>query len=174
MFCGLVYIVGFIAGYVTHLPLCFTWQTVYRKLLRPFVVIVYNFVPTIFMAVVYYKIGRAVGKQSKHMKRICSDAVRKRHVRNRRIFLVCLSTFLCFGIGNFPIFVWYIFTLAVEYNSIKKYVWMNMQSLCSSATCWFILDKSCCYIASVNTKRDWLICSHVALDKCNVSRLGNK
>ena len=128
MFCGLVYIVGFIAGYVTHLPLSFTWQTVYRKLLRPFVVIVYNFVPTIFMAVVYYKIGRAVGKKSKHMKRICSDAVRKRHVRNRRIFLVCLSTFLCFGIGNFPIFVWYIFTLAVEYNSIKKYVWMN--SLC--------------------------------------------
>ena len=31
-----------------------------------------------------------------------------------------------------------------------------------------------CYIASVNTKRDWLICSHVALDKCNVSRPGNK
>jgi hypothetical protein len=31
-----------------------------------------------------------------------------------------------------------------------------------------------CYIASANTKRDWLICSHVALDKCNVSRPGNK
>ena len=36
------------------------------------------------------------------------------------------------------------------------------------------LNNSCCYIASVNTKRDWLICSHVALDKCNVSRPGNK
>ena len=34
--------------------------------------------------------------------------------------------------------------------------------------------KAGCYIASVNTKRDWLICSHVALDKCNVSRPGNK
>jgi hypothetical protein len=34
--------------------------------------------------------------------------------------------------------------------------------------------KADCYIASVNTKRDWLICSHVALDKCNVSRPGNK
>jgi hypothetical protein len=34
--------------------------------------------------------------------------------------------------------------------------------------------KFYCYIASVNTKRDWLICSHVALDKCNVSRPGNK
>jgi hypothetical protein len=27
-----------------------------------------------------------------------------------------------------------------------------------------------CYIASVNTKRDWLICGHVTSDKCNVSR----
>ena len=35
-------------------------------------------------------------------------------------------------------------------------------------------NKYYCYIASVNTKRDWLICSHVALDKCNVSRPGNK
>ena len=35
-------------------------------------------------------------------------------------------------------------------------------------------DKYDCYIASVNIKRDWLIYSHVALDKCNVSRPGNK
>ena len=27
-----------------------------------------------------------------------------------------------------------------------------------------------CYIASVNTKLDWLICGHVGLHKCNVSR----
>ena len=26
-----------------------------------------------------------------------------------------------------------------------------------------------CYIASAETKRDWLIHGHVALDKCNVS-----
>ena len=36
------------------------------------------------------------------------------------------------------------------------------------------VNNNPCYIASVNTKRDWLICSHVALDKCNVSRPGNK
>ena len=36
------------------------------------------------------------------------------------------------------------------------------------------VNMTFCYIASVNTKRDWLICSHVALDKCNVSRPGNK
>jgi hypothetical protein len=35
-------------------------------------------------------------------------------------------------------------------------------------------NKDICYIASVNTKRDWLICSHVALDECNVSRPRNK
>ena len=28
---------------------------------------------------------------------------------------------------------------------------------------------NCCYIASAETKRDWLIHGHVALDKCNVS-----
>jgi hypothetical protein len=27
-----------------------------------------------------------------------------------------------------------------------------------------------CYIASADTKRDWLICGHVTSDKCNVSR----
>ena len=27
----------------------------------------------------------------------------------------------------------------------------------------------CCYIASAETKRDWLVHGHVALDKCNVS-----
>jgi hypothetical protein len=124
VFCGLVYIVGFIVGYGTHLPFCFVQLNTYRKLLRLFVVIVYNLLPTIFMAVVYYKMGRALFKQSKHMKRVCSDAVRKRHVRDRRIFLVCLSTVLCYGIGNFPISVWYILAIAFDYHSIGKYVWM--------------------------------------------------
>jgi hypothetical protein len=32
-------------------------------------------------------------------------------------------------------------------------------------------NKWYCYIASVNTKRDWLICSHVALDKCEALML---
>jgi hypothetical protein len=33
-----------------------------------------------------------------------------------------------------------------------------------------LVDIMCCYIARVNTKRDWLICVHVTSDKCNVSR----
>jgi hypothetical protein len=28
----------------------------------------------------------------------------------------------------------------------------------------------CIFLYCMNTKRDWLICGHVALDKCNVSR----
>ena len=31
------------------------------------------------------------------------------------------------------------------------------------------VDITVCYIASAETKRDWLIHGHVALDKCNVS-----
>ena len=33
---------------------------------------------------------------------------------------------------------------------------------------WNIIDI--CYIASAETKRDWLICGHMTLDKCNVSQ----
>jgi hypothetical protein len=125
VFCAVVYIVGFIAGCGLFLPLCFIRHTTYRKLRLLFIVIVYNFVPTILMAVAYYKIGRALCKHSKHMKRVsCSDAVRKRHVRDRRVFLVCLSTVLCYGIGNLPISVLYILAIAFEYHSIGKYVWM--------------------------------------------------
>jgi hypothetical protein len=36
-----------------------------------------------------------------------------------------------------------------------------------------IINNNYCYIARVNTKRDWLTCGHVALDKCNVSRWVN-
>jgi hypothetical protein len=82
VFCGLVYIVGFIVGYGTYLPLCFVRQNFYRFIIRLSIAIVYNLLPTIFMAVVYYKIGRALLKQSKHMKRVCPDAVRKRHIRD--------------------------------------------------------------------------------------------
>ena len=32
-----------------------------------------------------------------------------------------------------------------------------------------LINKHYCYIASAETKRDWLIHGHVALDKCNVS-----
>ncbi len=114
--CGLVYVAGLIAGYESILPYCFMQQNVAHKRYHKFAyeVIACNLVPTIFMAVVYYKIGRALAKQNKQMKRVCSNAVRKRHIRDRRIFLVCLSTVLCCAVGKLPIFVWQIWYVADE------------------------------------------------------------
>ena len=68
--CGLVYIVGFIAGYATYLPVCFTTQ-------RNDVTIVYNNIFMVFIAVVYYKIGRELMKQNRYMKIVCSNPVRR-------------------------------------------------------------------------------------------------
>jgi hypothetical protein len=134
--CGLVYIVSFIAGYATFLPFCFMqWNDVaivYEKVFDGYAISCFYFFPTIFMAVVYYKISRTVIKQNKHMKSICSNPVRRsppgsfnilKFIRNRRIFLVCLITVLCFGIGNIPMIVYLILTIAEEHHLLMKYVW---------------------------------------------------
>ena len=39
---------------------------------------------------------------------------------------------------------------------------------------WCRKSNNHCYIAMINGKRDWLICSHVTLDKCNVSHRTSK
>jgi hypothetical protein len=100
--CGLVYVVGFIAGYATDLPLCFWMQwndvaIVYKKVLRGYVISCFYFFPTIFMAVVYYKIGRELIKQNRYMKNVCSNSGRRsapgsssnilKFIRNRQISL---------------------------------------------------------------------------------------
>jgi hypothetical protein len=135
----LVYIVGFIAGYATNLPLCFMqWNDVaivYEKVLDGYFISCFYFFPTIFMAVVYYKISRTVIKQNRHMKSICSNPVRRnapgsnsfnilKFIRNRRIFLVCITTVLCYGIGNIPMTVYLILNIAEEDHLLKKYVWI--------------------------------------------------
>ena len=67
--CGLVYLVGLIAGCGIGLPLCCIKYNVvnvaYKKFFYSFWVSFGYFVPTIFMAVVYYKISRSLIKQSK-------------------------------------------------------------------------------------------------------------
>jgi hypothetical protein len=121
VFCGLVYIVGFIVGYGTYLPFCFVRQNFYQRLIRlSIVTVIYNFVLTIFLALVYYKIGRGLLKQSKYVKRVCSDAVRKRHIRDRRTFRVCIGTVLCYGIGNLPISVWYIYSSWLSITQLRN------------------------------------------------------
>ena len=84
------------------------------------------FVPTIFMVTVYYKIARSLKKQNKYMKRVCSNAMTERepdtsfnilrYIRNRRVFLVCLSTVLCYGIPVSMWLTWAIVDKAMEYD----------------------------------------------------------
>ena len=137
---GLVYIVGFIAGYATYLPLCFMqWNDVvivYAKVYNSYIVSCFYFFPTIFMAVVYYKIGRELIKQNRYMKSVCSNPVSWRgapdssfnilkFIRNRRTFFVCLITVLCYGIGNIPASVRKILYIAGENHVLLKYVWIE-------------------------------------------------
>ena len=121
--CGLVYLAGLIAACGINFPLCFIKSTVlhnvFLKFYHAFWVSFAYIGPTIFMSVVYYKISRSLIKLNKHMKRVCSNAMRQRepdssfnimrYIRNRRTFLVCLGTVLCYGIAIIPASVWFIF-----------------------------------------------------------------
>ena len=137
--CGLLYIVGLIVGGGIPLPPCFIKSMVvfvaYFKFYRAFFIFFVYFVPTIFMAVVYCKIGRSLMKQNKHMKRVCSNVMRQRepdssfnilrYIRNRRTFLVCLGTVLCYGIASISMSVVLIWLIVDEYHLRMKYgrVW---------------------------------------------------
>ena len=135
--CGLVYIVGSIVGCGIRLPRCFIKSNVvidaYKKFYYAFRMLFVYFIPTIFMAVVYYKISQSLIKQNKHMKRVCSNAIRQRspdssfnilrYIRNRRTFLVCLSTVLCYGIAHIPVSVWFMLFIAGEDHLLMKHVW---------------------------------------------------
>ena len=138
--CGLVYVVGFIACYGTRLPLCFMQRNdvaiVYDKVFYGYAISCFCFFPTIFMAVVYYKIGRELIKQNRYMKSVRSNPVSWRgapdssfnilkFIRNRRTFFVCLITVLCYGIGNIPASVRYILYIAGENHFLLKYVWIE-------------------------------------------------
>ena len=73
--CGLVYLVGFIVESGTRLPRSFIKRVAYRKFYLAFWMFFAYFIPTIFMAVVYYKISRSLIKQREYMKRVCSNPV---------------------------------------------------------------------------------------------------
>ena len=80
--CGLVYLVGLIVGCGLRLLQCFLMSNIvyvaYRKFYLAFWIFFVYFVPTIFMAVVYYKISRSLVKQNKYIKRVGSNAIRRR------------------------------------------------------------------------------------------------
>ena len=135
--CCLVYIVGFIAGYGPAIPLCFMHRNdvlfVYEKIHIAYLISCSYFFPTTFMAVVYYKISRELIKQNRYIKSVCSNPVRRSipsssfniftFIRHRRTFLVCLGTVLCYGLGNIPISVWFIWYIADRYNQVLLYVY---------------------------------------------------
>ena len=68
--CGVVYLVGLIVGCAVRLPRCFInsnhVKVAYKKFYYAFMMFFSYFVPTIFMAVVYYKISRSFIKQNKY------------------------------------------------------------------------------------------------------------
>ena len=135
--CGVVYLGGLIVAGGVHLPLCFTNSNVfdaYRKFYYAFFIFFVYFVPTIFMAVVYCKIGRSLTKQNKYMKRVCSNLKRQRepessfnilrYIRNRRTFFVCLGTVLCYGIAHIPMSVVLMLDIIGEYRLPIEFGWV--------------------------------------------------
>ena len=140
---GLMYLVGLIAACATHLPECHIKSTVvyfaYLKFCYAFWIFFVYFVPTIFMAVVYYKIALSLIKQNEYIKRVSSNPKRgreydssfniMRYIRNRRTFLVCLSTVLCYGIAHIPMAVWCMWRIAGENHLLLKYVWVKYSAI---------------------------------------------
>ena len=136
--CGLVYLVGFIVAGGLGLPLCFIKSNValdaFWKFCYAFFIFFVYFVPTIFMAVVYCKIGRSLIKQNKYMKIVCSNVMRQRepdssfnilrYIRNRRTFFACLGTVLCYGIAHIPMSVWLMWYIIGEYRLLMKFGWV--------------------------------------------------
>ena len=136
--CGFVYLVGLIVACGIGLPLCFIKSNVafdaFLKFYDAFFIFFVYFVPTIFMAVVYYQIGQSLIKQNKYMKRVCSNLKRQRepdssfnilrYIRNRRTFFVCLGTVLCYGIAHIPMSVVLMWVIIGEYRFLMKFVWL--------------------------------------------------
>ena len=88
------------------------------------------------MVVVYFKIGRALMKQHKYMKIVCSNPTVRRSApsssfniltffRNRKTFFVCLFTVLCYAVGNIPYTVYFTLRIAKEYSLLRKNLWIE-------------------------------------------------
>jgi hypothetical protein len=138
-----MYVVGLIAVYgpliVTE---CFmSWHDVMRtdvkivfdKIINGYIMFCCYFFPTVFMAVVYFKIGRALIKQNKYIKSVCSNAVRRsapssfnimRFIRDRKTFFVCIITVLCYAVGSIPaVAVDSTVFIAEEYSLLNNSIW---------------------------------------------------
>ncbi|XP_028399565.1 uncharacterized protein LOC114522975 [Dendronephthya gigantea] len=71
--CSLGYILGLILQCGTSVPRCFLQKTVVdymNKYVYAYVILVLYVAPTLFMAVLYYKVYRALEKQNKYLKNL--------------------------------------------------------------------------------------------------------
>ena len=126
--CGLVY--------GTAVPLCLVHATVdHAKFRLGYIITCFYSFPTMFMTVVYFRIARTLFKQNKYVKSIFSSSARSsasksssfnimKYLRNRRTFLVCLITVVCFGVGHVPLSVWGIWFISDKYHLMMKYTWL--------------------------------------------------
>ena len=135
--CGLGYILGLIAGYGVRAPVCFVQKnarahTIHKRIISPYMIF-FNYVPTFVMAVLYYKVYRALMNQNKYLKSLGSNPVAQgsshssfkivNHIKNHRTFLVCVFTVLCYGVGNLPISVSLALRIASKNNPMMKHAW---------------------------------------------------
>ena len=135
--CGSVYILGFIAGYVPTVPLCMLpsndFHILYDKFHSCYILGCLLISPTMFMTVVYFKISRALMKQKKIIKGVCSNLSVRRsaprsfiltYFRNRKTYFVCLLTVLCYGLATIPLTMRFILIIAEEFCLLVKYHWI--------------------------------------------------
>ncbi len=134
--CGLVYVVGLIAGYGPAVPNCFMLgNAAYEKYHLVYFLSSVIVFPTIFTAIVYFKIGRTLIKQNQYMKSVCSDPLRRsapsssfnimKHIRNRKTFFVCLNTVFCYAVGNIVMTVYQIWQITDEDSLMTtRYIWI--------------------------------------------------
>jgi hypothetical protein len=130
--CGLVYIAAFIAGSGPFVRGCFI--DVEDVIYQVYTISCFYILPTIFLAVVYFKVGRALMKQNKYIKSVCSNPVRQnapksfintpKFLRDRKTFFVCLITVLCYAVGHIPITMFNILLIAKEYYLLVQYGWI--------------------------------------------------
>ena len=136
--CCLVYIFGLIAGYGPAVPLSFMYGKdiliTFDKYHFVYLIFCHFILPTLFMAIVYYKICRELIKQKKYMKNMCSNRLRQTppnitfnimaFLRNRRTSLVSFCTVLCYGVGNVPMSVWLSWQIFGKHHLLQSYFWI--------------------------------------------------
>ena len=130
--CCFCYIIALFAGYGILSVTCLKQMDVeiYWRFIFAYAILFFYFAPTVFMAIVYYKIGRALVKQNKCMKTARSNPATEnlscfnigKYVRNRRTYFICLTTVLCYAFGNLPISVWLVWFIAGIRHLTTKYI----------------------------------------------------